>query len=252
MVSGRHLGFRLDRPRTPARDRLLRSGSGGHDSQTQRIVVSLLVQRSDRELGDHPRARHLRADAECVHIAERDRRGEDGALRLLQYSGAAAVRLAAVVRAGARVRRSARPLELSRRPTRHTFPLRRDSLGGSGSCRLVRQDHARERYVARKNFLERTVRHGRRSLRHTLAYQLRGRSAYGRLTPSPSPLVVNDGARRTHAGPTKSSMRTMLGGSAFLDARFREAVSAIDSGDVATLQRLVTENPAPVRHRLAA
>jgi len=44
----------------------------------------------------------------------------------------------------------------------------------------------------------------------------------------------------------------MLGGSAFLDARFREAVSAIDSGDVATLQRLVTENPALVRDRLEA
>jgi peptide-methionine (S)-S-oxide reductase len=37
-----------------------------------------------------------------------------------------------------------------------------------------------------------------------------------------------------------------------LDAQFREAVSAIDSGDVATLERLVAENPALVRERLDA
>ena len=38
--------------------------------------------------------------------------------------------------------------------------------------------------------------------------------------------------------------------SAVLDASFREAVSAIDRGDVATLQRLVAANPALVRERL--
>ena len=37
-----------------------------------------------------------------------------------------------------------------------------------------------------------------------------------------------------------------------LDDRFREAVSAIDSGDVETLERLVAENPALVRKRLDA
>ena len=35
--------------------------------------------------------------------------------------------------------------------------------------------------------------------------------------------------------------------SALLDASFREAVSAIDAGDVATLERLVAVNPALVR-----
>src|SRR6266581_6643520 len=34
------------------------------------------------------------------------------------------------------------------------------------------------------------------------------------------------------------------------DARFREAVSAIDNGDVAAVERLVAANPALVRERL--
>lgn len=37
---------------------------------------------------------------------------------------------------------------------------------------------------------------------------------------------------------------------AFLDASFREAVSAIDSGDIATLERLIAANPALARDRL--
>jgi len=37
-----------------------------------------------------------------------------------------------------------------------------------------------------------------------------------------------------------------------LDAHFRDAVSAIDAGDIVTLQRLVTANPALVRERLAS
>ncbi len=37
-----------------------------------------------------------------------------------------------------------------------------------------------------------------------------------------------------------------------LDAAFREAVAAIDAGDVAKLERLVAENPALVRDRLAS
>jgi ankyrin repeat protein len=40
--------------------------------------------------------------------------------------------------------------------------------------------------------------------------------------------------------------------SASLDAHFREAVSAIDGGDVPALERLVTANPALVRERLAS
>ncbi|HMI43125.1 MAG TPA: ankyrin repeat domain-containing protein [Gemmatimonadaceae bacterium] len=37
-----------------------------------------------------------------------------------------------------------------------------------------------------------------------------------------------------------------------LDAHFRDAVSAIDGGDIVTLQRLVTASPALVRERLAS
>jgi peptide-methionine (S)-S-oxide reductase len=37
-----------------------------------------------------------------------------------------------------------------------------------------------------------------------------------------------------------------------LDALFREAVSAIDAGDVATLQRLIDAHPALVRDRLTS
>lgn len=39
---------------------------------------------------------------------------------------------------------------------------------------------------------------------------------------------------------------------ASLDTHFRNAVSAIDAGDVVTLQRLITANPALVRERLAS
>ena len=49
--------------------------------------------------------------AERAALAERDRRGEDGALRRAQHAGAAEVRLAGDLRAGARVRRSARAVE---------------------------------------------------------------------------------------------------------------------------------------------
>ena len=49
--------------------------------------------------------------AERVHLAERDRRGEDGALRLPERAGPAEVRLAGELRAGARLRRPARALE---------------------------------------------------------------------------------------------------------------------------------------------
>jgi hypothetical protein len=47
-------------------------------------------------------------------------------------------------------------------------------------------------------------------------------------------------------------MRTNRGKSTSLDADFREAVSAIDTGDVAKLERLVAEKPALVRERLAS
>ncbi|HEY8853303.1 MAG TPA: ankyrin repeat domain-containing protein [Gemmatimonadaceae bacterium] len=47
-------------------------------------------------------------------------------------------------------------------------------------------------------------------------------------------------------------MSTTLGDLAWLDAHFRDAVSSIDAGDIVTLQRLVTANPALVRERLAS
>jgi Ankyrin repeats (3 copies) len=47
-------------------------------------------------------------------------------------------------------------------------------------------------------------------------------------------------------------MSTTLGDFASLDAHFRDAVSAIDTGDVLELGRLVRANPALVRERLAS
>ena len=47
-------------------------------------------------------------------------------------------------------------------------------------------------------------------------------------------------------------MSTTLGDLSSLDTHFRDAVSAIDAGDIVTLQRLVTANPALVRERLAS
>lgn len=45
-------------------------------------------------------------------------------------------------------------------------------------------------------------------------------------------------------------MRKPLNNSVSLDANFREAVAAIDAGDVATLERLIAANPTLVRERL--
>ena len=101
----------------PQRDRLLRSRPGRLDAHgDRRLVVGVLVQRRDRQLRDRARPRHLRADAERVHLAERDRRGEDGAPRLPEHAGPAEVRLAGELRAGARVRRSARALATASPP----------------------------------------------------------------------------------------------------------------------------------------
>ena len=47
-------------------------------------------------------------------------------------------------------------------------------------------------------------------------------------------------------------MRTNTDNSGSLDDDFREAVAAIDSGDVVELERLVAANPALVRERLAS
>jgi hypothetical protein len=47
-------------------------------------------------------------------------------------------------------------------------------------------------------------------------------------------------------------MNTASGDLDALDAHFRDAVAAIDSGDIATLERLVVANPALVRERLTS
>jgi hypothetical protein len=47
-------------------------------------------------------------------------------------------------------------------------------------------------------------------------------------------------------------MSTAFGDVASLDAHFRDAVSAIDTGDIAKLKRLLTANPALVRERLVS
>lgn len=47
-------------------------------------------------------------------------------------------------------------------------------------------------------------------------------------------------------------MNAAAGDLALLDAHFRHAVSAIDTGDIATLERLVAANPALVRERLTS
>ena len=103
-------GASRSRSRTSIAARSIRRASA-----TRRLVVGVLVQRRDRQLRDRARPRRRRADAERVRLAERDRRGEDGALRLLQRAGAAEVRLAAELRAGARVRRPARAEQVPQR-----------------------------------------------------------------------------------------------------------------------------------------
>ncbi len=71
VVSGRHLGLRLDRCRAPEGDRLLRSRAGGLDPHGHgRLVVRLLVQRGDGQLRDRTGPRHLRADAQRLHLTE--------------------------------------------------------------------------------------------------------------------------------------------------------------------------------------
>src|SRR5205823_3183055 len=67
------------------------------------VVVRLLVQRVHRELGDRAGARRVRARAQRLHLAERDRRGKAGAFRLPQRPGPAEAGLAAELRGGARL-----------------------------------------------------------------------------------------------------------------------------------------------------
>ena len=62
LVSGRHLGLRLDGRVEPEGDRVLRPRPDGRDeARGRRLVVGVLVQRLHRQLRDLARARHLRA-----------------------------------------------------------------------------------------------------------------------------------------------------------------------------------------------
>src|SRR5207248_532482 len=57
---------------------------------------------------------------------------------------------------------------------------------------------------------------------------------------------------REHLLGSENPMGTNLRDAASRDADFREAISAIDAGDVATLEHLVLEKPTLVRERLAS
>ena len=129
LVSGRHLGVRLDGCLEREGDRVLRPRSDGRDEASGwRLVVGVLVQRLHLQLRDLARPRHLRARAEWPDLEERARRGEDGALRLLQHAGSAEARVAALVRAGARVPRPARAQQW---PQRREDPVHAHGAGGS-------------------------------------------------------------------------------------------------------------------------
>ena len=142
MVSGRHLDVRLDRPANPKEiayfdrgpidaNRLVSGGSWSVYWYNGVLVSSEIARGLDiYELA-----------AERAHLAERDRRGQDREVRLLEHAGAAEVRLAAELRDGAGVRRSARALEgpvdredrVDTRGTRH----RREASGGQRRTALT-------------------------------------------------------------------------------------------------------------------
>ena len=126
-------------------DRVLRSRPGRRDAADhRRLVVGLLVQRLDRQLRDRARPRHLRAAAERPHLAERDRRGQDRAVRLPERAGAAQVRVAAELRQGARVSRSARALQGPRRGEDQRRARR--SCRAPKSCRAARGSRRSRRW----------------------------------------------------------------------------------------------------------
>src|SRR5207253_1535652 len=104
LVSGRHLRVRLDRCRPSQGNRVLRSRPHGLDQAGgRRVLVRLLVQRLHRELRNRARSRRVRAVAERVAVAERDRRRQAGALRLPERPGPAEAGVARECRGGARV-----------------------------------------------------------------------------------------------------------------------------------------------------
>src|SRR5438445_705689 len=108
VVSGRHLGVRLDRSGAPTGNRLFRPRPDGLDQAgRRRVVVRVLVQRLHRELRDFAGTRHLRAPAQRVHFPERARRGETDSFRLPERPGSTAAGVARELRGGQGLRRPA-------------------------------------------------------------------------------------------------------------------------------------------------
>src|SRR5438876_1129190 len=106
VVSGRHLGVRLDRSGASTGNRLFRPRADGLDQAgRRRVVVRVLVQRLHRELRDFARARHLRAPAQRVHFPERARRRETDSFRLPERPGSTAAGVARELRGGQGLRR---------------------------------------------------------------------------------------------------------------------------------------------------
>ena len=121
---GGAVGLRLDRREESAGDRVLRSRSApGRPPALGRLLVRLLVQRPDRELGDRARARHLRAAAERPAQRERDRRGQDRQAGLLEPADAAEVS------SGRRASRWRAPTSISSSGRRGSRPTRSPSPG---------------------------------------------------------------------------------------------------------------------------
>src|SRR6266702_3519621 len=109
VVSGRHLGVRLDRSGAPTGNRLFRPRPDGLDQAgRRRVVVRVLVQRLHRELRDFAGTRHLRAPAQRVHFPGRARRGETDSFRLPERPGSTAAGVARELRGGQGLRRPAR------------------------------------------------------------------------------------------------------------------------------------------------
>src|SRR6185369_8887562 len=100
--------------------------------------------------------RHLRAAAEPAHLEERDRRRQNREDDDLESAGSAEVRVAAELRAGEGLRRSARALEGTggghdrvgtHRAQQRRAPLRRAAQDGADAARLA--DRRRRRGVER-------------------------------------------------------------------------------------------------------
>ena len=99
--------LRLHRSVESEGDRVLRPRSDGFDEALpERILGRVLVQRLDLRFGDRPRDRHLRAQAERVPVAKRDRRCKADTRRPAQRAEPAALRVAGEHRRAALVSRS--------------------------------------------------------------------------------------------------------------------------------------------------